>query len=142
VSLMRASVVKCVARPLRRGSQWKPASILPPPKDRQFLARGAKSFYKCSHAAVPEEKAAWPVRSNPFRLPPLATRRSGRAGDSRREDRIVGLLNCGASVAGIATREGLTAKRARRGKWRRNGLKSLNPRRGTVWLRTRRSPKI
>src|SRR5271156_3487332 len=41
-------------------------------------------------------------------------------------------LNRGVSVAGIAAREGLTATTESAAKWRRNGLKRLNPGREMV----------
>jgi hypothetical protein len=49
------------------------------------------------------------------------------------------LLNRGVSVAGIAAREADDNGVA--GKWRRNSLKTLNPRREMVWARTPRTPR-
>jgi hypothetical protein len=51
---------------------------------------------------------------------------------------IVGLLSRAVSVAGIAAREADGVAR----KWRRNGLKRLNPRREMVWPRTLRTHKM
>jgi hypothetical protein len=53
---------------------------------------------------------------------------------------IVDLLNRGVSVAGIEARE--RCKTGVAGKWRRNGLKRLNPRLEMVWSRKPRSHKI
>src|SRR5271163_1395045 len=50
-------------------------------------------------------------------------------------------LNRGVSVAGIAARAGLAANGVA-GKWRRNGLKRLNPRREMVWARKPRTYNI
>ena len=54
----------------------------------------------------------------------------------------VDLLNRGVSVAGIAAREGLTAKNGVARKWRRNDLKRLNPRPEMVWARKPRTHKM
>src|SRR5271156_314228 len=70
----------------------------------KFLAKVAQSFYFCSCIAIPAEIA----------------------------EPIVDLLNRGASLAGIATREGLTAKRSRP-EMAPQGLKRLNPRPKMVW---------
>ena len=55
---------------------------------------------------------------------------------------IVDLLNRGVAVVGIAARVGLTGKNRVAGKWRRNGLKRLNPRRKMVWSRKPLTHKI
>ena len=57
----------------------------------------------------PEVSSHGPVR----RTGSPATRRATRREKARREQRIVGLLNRGASVPEIAAREGLTLKRMR-----------------------------
>jgi hypothetical protein len=51
-------------------------------------------------------------------------------------------LNRGVSVAGIAAREGLTATTESARKWRRNGLKRLNPGSEMVVARKPRAHKI
>src|SRR5271155_490806 len=54
---------------------------------------------------------------------------------------IVDLLIRGVSVVGIAARENLTANGVAR-KWRRKGLKRLNPRPEMVWSRKTRTHKM
>ena len=93
---------------------------------------------------------------------PLAVRRdrsvaSRRPARARRDRRIIESLNRGVSVAEIAEREDVVEKpsvtrpakllvRTRRRrparKWRRNGLKRLNPRPEMVWARKPRTHKI
>ena len=51
---------------------------------------------------------------------------------------IIDLLSRGVLVAGIAAREADGVAR----KWRRNGLKRLNPRREMVWARKLRTHKM
>jgi hypothetical protein len=81
------------------------------------LDKVAQMFYVCSHAVL-KETTKCPVPSKPFCLPPLATdwrgRRAARLAKAGREEPTFGLLNRGASVGGIAAREGLTTERARR----------------------------
>jgi hypothetical protein len=74
--------------------------------------------------------------------------RGSRAGRSRPGSRvggdaepIVDLSSRGASVAGIAAREA-DGKPGVARKWRRNDLKTLNPRPEMVWPRRRRTHKI
>jgi hypothetical protein len=74
--------------------------------------------------------------------------RASRAGRSRPGSRvggdpvpIVDLSSRGASVAGIAAREA-DGKPGVARKWRRNDLKTLNPRPEMVWPRRRRTHKI
>ena len=55
---------------------------------------------------------------------------------------IVDLVRRGVSVAGIAAREGLTAKNGVARKWRRNDLKRLNPRPEMVWAQKPRTYNI
>src|SRR5580658_877503 len=55
---------------------------------------------------------------------------------------IVDLLNRGVSVGGIAARDGVAAKRGVARKWRRNGLKRLNPRPEMVWSPKPRTHKM
>jgi hypothetical protein len=85
---------------------------LPKPLN-QFLPKVAWLFYICSCTAVPEETA----------------------------EPIVDLLNRGVSVVGIAARKNLTANGVAR-KWRRKGLKRLNPRPEMVWSRKPRTHKM
>ena len=73
-----------VSRGANSASPNNATAVTPEPLNK-FLAKVAKSFYICSCAAVPAEIA----------------------------EPIVDLLNRGVSVAGIAAREGLTAKRSR-----------------------------
>ncbi len=109
--------------------------ILLPPKRRKFIDADTGMFYVCSGAELLREKAECPVPSKPFRLAPLATDwyiaawRAARLTKAGREE--PGLLNRGVSVAGVRSRKGLTAKRARpeTRKWRRNDLKRFNLRR-------------
>ena len=54
---------------------------------------------------------------------------------------IVDLLNRGVSVGGIAARDGWQQNGVA-GKWRRNGLKRLNPRPEMVWSPKPRTHKI
>jgi hypothetical protein len=71
--------------------------------------------------AALKEKAKCPVPSKPFRLPPLATDRTGRGAQraarfAKAEEPIVGLLNRGVSLVGATARESLAAGWARPGK--------------------------
>ena len=59
----------------------------------------------------------------------------------RTSEPIVELVNRGVSVAGIAAREA-DGKNGVARKWRRNGVKRLNPRPEMVWARKPRTYKI
>jgi hypothetical protein len=69
----------------------------------------------------------------------LERHNSWAAGDRRADRRS---RERGASVVGIAAREGVTAKAESAGKWRRNGLKRFNPRPEMVWSRKPRTHKM
>ena len=95
---------------------------------------------------VLKETAECPVPSKPFRLPPLATDRSGRG--ARRARRRPGGKSR-SSVSGTAAFRSPASRRGRArrqsrlaGKWRRNGLIRLNPRREMVWPRQPCTPNI
>ena len=96
-------------------------------------------FHICSNAAAPREKAECPVPSKPFRLPRLASERSGRSGGRAR--RKPGRKSRSSVSRAAALRPpALRCRRAWRqsrlaGKRRRKGLKWFNSRREMVWPR-------
>jgi len=70
------------------------------------------------------------IRAAAVRNRSMDARAEGRAGRS-----VADVLNRAAQVPGIASREGLRAEMRVAGKWRRKGLKRLNPRPEMVWPR-------
>src|SRR5262249_60047242 len=85
-------------------------------ENRHFLDRTGNMFHVCSmttetsspnSADAPSPRPARRERS-------VAARRAARLKKVDREQRIVGLLNCGVSVAEIAAREGLSLSRMQR----------------------------
>ncbi len=103
--------------------------------------------YRYPDAAL-NEKAECSVPSKPFRLPPLASDRSGAArgapgeGRAGRADRRS--LDAAVRSSAAGTLEGAAAKAGSRvaGKWCRKGLKRFNSRRELVWPGQPRSHNI
>jgi len=99
----------------------------------------------CYPDAALNEKAECPVPSKPFRLPPLASDRSGAARPAKAalEEPIVGL-----SARRFGRRRGAGGRGGKgglawlAGKWRRKGLKRFNSRRELVWPGQPRSHNI
>src|SRR5271166_1517285 len=109
-----------------------PGSRLPPSrKNDNFLAKAARVFYICSSTLL-KETAELSASVDAIRA---AAGRWTRALKAERGGSVADVLNRAAQVPGIASREGLRAEMRFAGKWRRKGLKRLNPRPEMVWPR-------